>query len=775
MASRTFLGDADLAAARLQLSSKPQSGHLRPESVRKNFLLTTPFEFSEWLGTRLLARLSQHPNWSRSRPVALGSWARGELCAKSDIDLLFLGDEAIVKPLVDDFSAEGLKLRYRVPFDQSDWTVNVEPFDILALYSARAFSSADGPAIAQQIDKINGRGVRYIRSLCAAMFAEREAREKRYDSIANYLEPNLKHGSGGLRDLEQGLLLQKLFRLPDKEAERLKSFKSFFLMIRHYLHLHDAADILVGPSQKDLAEFLNYPSVQKFMSELEYSLHEVSFFADWYAELVRKPKKERDIQKKNVKSTDGAFALIASDASLSAQKKVRDADLAPLLRTAERDKSLAATLKKHFNPQMGLKTLEGLFRSQLMARVIPELERVTGLVQHDQYHRYSVDAHTLQATREVLRVRATPKILGVLAPIASALNSQGWEVLLWSALYHDLGKGSDGDHSTVGARIVKRDFIKFGLPLKLTTQVAWLVQNHLILSQAAFRRNIQDPATWADLFKRGVRDQRISLLTLFTAIDIRATNPDAWNEWKQKLLFQLARTLESPSADHLNQFLVYAEKKRVAVAREFIDHLEPQVVESLSPSVLLADYKKLLKAKNDLPPLVVSARKKSTEVWVRLHSRVDRPGLFVDFATQLHGAGLNVQEAFVQTYGQYGAYDWFKVKSDRRVSSLKNILAQASRQRAQISSEAIKFQTIELVSENENTVTISFRGRDQRGAMLAAAQAIYRAGFEIVSAKVHTWGRQIDDVFTLKKPTDGPNGSLKAHDLERVLRQMFSV
>lgn len=131
----------------------------------------------------------------------------------------------------------------------------------------------------------------------------------------------------------------------------------------------------------------------------------------------------------------------------------------------------------------------------------------------------------------------------------------------------------------------------------------------------------------------------------------------------------------------------------------------------------------------------------------------------------------------MQTYGQFGAYDWFKIKSDRRVSALKVLLANTSRAPAESvrGQDAIQFQTIELVSENDSTVTVSFRGRDQRGAMLAAAQAIYRAGFEIVSAKVHTWGRQIDDVFTLKKPTNATNGSVWTHDLERVLRHLISV
>jgi [protein-PII] uridylyltransferase len=783
MASRTFLSEAEHGEAQQQFKSLCQANPQWPISVRKSFLLNEPFEFSRWLGEKLHRRLKSHALWAASRPVALGSWARDELCARSDIDLLFLGEDHVVKELVDDFSAEGLKLRYRVPFDREDWTVNVEPFDILALLSARPFFAEDQAALDEQKAKISGRGSRYLRSLCKAMFVERAARAKRYDSIANYLEPNLKHGAGGLRDLEQGLLLQRLFGLPAVEATRLRAFKSYFLMIRHSLHIHNGGDVLVSSMQKDLAEFLRYPSIRQFMSELEYSLHEVSFFADWYAELVRQPQKKKRVEEKILKrpihSIDDAFSLISQEPSLSAQKHVRDLNLSGFLKRADQDKSLAGLLQKHFHPEMLEEALVGFFRSRLMSRLIPDLERVTGLVQHDQYHRYSVDAHTLQATREVLRVKKRPKNLGVLAPLAAKLNLKDWEILLWTALYHDLGKGREGDHSTSGARLVKKDFVRFGLPLKLTTQVAWLVQNHLILSQAAFRRNIQDPTTWADLFKRGVRERRIDWLTLFTAIDIRATNPDAWNDWKQKLLLQLSRVLESPMAGRLNQFLLYAEKKGVSVSREFIDRLDPMVVEALPPKVLLDDYQHLFGSHRELAVRVERAVK-GRELWVRLHSRIDRPGLFVEFASLLNGAGLNVQEAFVQTYSECGAYDWFKVKSDRTMNAVRQILKQtfssihdAKNQKfLGRSSLTVKFATIELVSENESTITVSFRGRDQRGAMLAAATAIYEAGFEITSAKVHTWGRQIDDVFTLKKPT---KGSVKTQDLERVFGHLISV
>jgi [protein-PII] uridylyltransferase len=765
MANRTFLNDDELIEARSRLKAE------KPSSVRRDFLLDEPQNFSRWLSEKLFARMAAHPLWLESRPVLLGSWAREELCPKSDIDLLFLGPEKKVKALADDFNAEGLKLRYRVPADRDDWTINVEPFDILALFKARALAPKDQERLDDQIALIKNRGTSYVHELCKAMFAERAARAKRYDSIANFLEPNLKHGAGGLRDLEQGLLLQFLFDLPEVEARRLSSFKSFFLMIRHYLHLNDGADVLLSSMQKDLSGFLGYESTQTFMSDLEYSLSEVSFYADWFAELVMKPRNSaqnlgrRSKKLATVNTVEEAFRLLSKDSSMAAQKLVRDAATTLTGAALEKNKSLGENLKKYFNSEMKISSLEGFFRSQILARVIPNLERLAGHVQHDQYHRYSVDAHTFQATREVLRLKKKPKILGALTPYVRKLSASDWEVLLWTALYHDLGKGLDGDHSTQGAGIVKKDFVRFGLPLKLTTLVTWMVQNHLLISHAAFRRNVQDPAVWADLFKRGVKDGRIALLTVFTAIDIRATNPDAWNEWKQKLLLQLADALTSPPASRLNDLLEYATKKKVKLSSDFVEHLDPAVVTEIPRAALIKDYKSLLKSKNDLPPLLVSARR--GEIWIRLHSKIDRPGLFLDFVARLHSAGLNVQEAFVQTYEHIGAYDWFKVRSDRPLPALKILLKNSRASSEPESSVKVEFSVIEVVTENENSVTLSFRGRDQRGALVAAARAIHAVGFDILSAKVHTWGRQIDDIFTLKKPTNVAFGEL----ISRLRRQ----
>lgn len=733
MATRTFLTSQELDEAKIHLKKNDGLG------------------FSRWLGEKLEARLSAHPNWRVTRPYRLGSWARGELGAKSDIDLLFLGDEEKVKSLVTDLQNDGIKIRYRVPADREDWTQNVESFDVLALLGAVPFYPEDQEPLMSQQQLILSRGAKYKRQLFQAMIRERRERARRYDSIANYLEPNLKYGPGGLRDLEQALMIFSLFASSiagaAKVADQLRDYKIYLLKLRHYLHLHGANDILVSSMQAEMARFFGYAETQAFMSELEAALSEVSFCADWMVEAAFSSLAKREaVQKMKVHRLEDALRALKKNNSVLMQQHVRQKRV-----YSENQKRMGQVLVRYLNSNMSDGFIQAVFRSNLLAEIIPDLKRLKGHVQHDQYHRYSVDAHTLQAVREVLRVKKNPRRLGRLASLAQELTRDEWEVLIWTALYHDLGKGLQGDHSNEGAKIVKHQLISMGISLKLTAQVAWMVQNHLVLSGAAFRQNPHASATWAELFRRGVKGRRISKLALFTAIDIRATNPEAWNEWKERLLNDLTQALRSPKASRLSALLELAEKKKVKVSRDFIENLDPQVVESVPQFILLKDFLSLQKAMDDLFPLVVRNRQKET--WIRFHARADRPGLFLFFTHQLHHAGLSVVEAFVQTYEEFGAYDWFKVKTAKPLTVLNSVLRKTISS-SRIKPEQVQFAAIDVISQDDKIAILSFRGRDQRGALLAAAQALHDAGFEILSAKVHTWGRQIEDVFTVKKRTN---------------------
>ena len=273
---------------------------LRPEE-RENFkaLLIappTPFgeekaselgarKFSEILIKNIEEKFSKHPLWFKSQPIALGSWARGELCACSDLDLLFLGEENVVADFVSDIQKMGFKIRSRLPQNHLDWTEGVEAFDVLALLEAKSFTTEAAESLSKQTDLIRKRGKVYFRKLLKSMSLERASRNQRYDSIANFLEPNLKFGPGGLRDLHQALNLSKLYGEKLDQTEFIKHqysvlnyYLEFWLLLRHRLHLDGGGDILSANDQLQISKWLGYRDIQEFMRQVQKGISRVNFY-----------------------------------------------------------------------------------------------------------------------------------------------------------------------------------------------------------------------------------------------------------------------------------------------------------------------------------------------------------------------------------------------------------------------------------------------------------------------------------------------------------------
>ena len=201
MAARSFLLDNDLIEGNRILFSEAKD----PSKWSIGRL-----NLSKWLEQKLLSRFEECGSFTDLGPILLGSWSRHELCPRSDIDLIFLGPEEKVKEFSSKAFKQGIKLRARVPEDLHDWTVGVEPVDMLAVISAVAFNPAE-----ENILPVQGAKAKLQkRIILKAIRAERDERRHRLDSISSFLEPNLKYGAGGIRDIEQALALASLF--PEK-------------------------------------------------------------------------------------------------------------------------------------------------------------------------------------------------------------------------------------------------------------------------------------------------------------------------------------------------------------------------------------------------------------------------------------------------------------------------------------------------------------------------------------------------------------------------------
>lgn len=735
-------------------------------NVRQVFSFSND-SFSGWLGTSLETLFKSWPDWEPSHPVILGSWARGELSPKSDIDVLFCGSEEHVKKLVERAQEGGLKLRYRMPQNPDDWTENVEPFDILALLKARPCTPEAARRLYEQQKNIWSKKKHFRRILLKAIRDERKKRAERFDSITNYLEPNIKYGPGGLRDLEQGLQVYETFAekitQPGHALNVLRYYRSYFLSLRHKLHLQGHGDVLSSAVQFELGQWMGFKSHKDFMRSLQRGLSRVHFYSDWMVASAEASDMElKKIEKLEFKKFEDLLKALHKNSSVLVQKKVRENidALIPDIALKAFKKRIGAALESILDVKASDEFLISVFRSRLIDKLVPDIRRLVGYVQHDQYHRFTADTHIMQACREVKRIYKKPKELGPLRFLHEKLSAEDWRILSWSCLYHDLAKGleSSEHHSDLGVDIVERDFRDYGMDKKLKEEVKWMVKNHLELSQAAFRKNPKDPKVWQELREKNVEGARLPRLALFTAIDIRATNPEAWNEWKAKLLKDLVVSLESKKAQHYFDFKKLGERKKLDISSEVIEELGPVLLDSLSMKDLVDDLKKAEQSEASLKPRVYQNRQ--GETWIRFHEKQDRTGLLSEYVGQLYGLGINIRHAAIHTISKVGVYDWFQVSSTRSPAQLTQFLAAASQSHKPIPS--VRFESIQLVSSDDSEWVISFKAADQNGLLASAAKALSELGVSIKSARVHTWGRQVDDIFMVKPQGESPQILIEA-------------
>jgi [protein-PII] uridylyltransferase len=769
MATRSFLLDTDRdeALRRLVLPGAFPAG---VAEARRGFSL--------WLEERLLDRLHGLGDFTALRPVILGSWSRHELTPRSDIDLLFTGEEASVKEFIARAFAAGLKLRARVPEAAADWSAGVEPFDLLALQSAAALETQTAERLAGQKLKVR----EHRRAIFKAVRREREERRRRQDSIANYLEPNLKFGTGGLRDIEQALALRSLMAATFTDAdpypfEVLTSIKEELLFLRCALHLlGTGGDILTAPDQMELAGRLGFGSARELMTFVQSELERASFYADWVVAFAAAGREGRLDARRGFSSLNDVLARLKDKPTLLRQFEIRRTvnDWFKPLAGADVGKALHKALYGEGEDAY----LVSLHRTRLLEGFLPDLKKIRGLVQHDHYHRFTADAHVVQTLREVQRAESKPRVFGKeMAALARELGPADWWTLKLTALFHDLGKGRKNDHSSEGAKLVEKYFAEWGYPAALKDDVKWLVANHLILSTAAFRQNPRAQTTWKRLFERGVEGRRLVLLALFTAIDIRATNPEAWTEWKAQLLGDLVANLRSRPALSLQAHLKLIGRlpaRQAERLESWLLALDPQLLELLPPRLLLADLQACAKAvrpggraPSDVGAAAVAkVSRVRGRTWVRFHQPVDRPGVFLNLVRRLFGFGLSIQMSSVHTLEGIGVYDWFCLRTEKPARQIAKWLALPDSSEGRV--PAVEFQSIDLMAQDEGEWIFSFRGRDQRGLLLAAAQALAEENLSLRWARAHTWGHQVDDIFSVR-----PLGEVDAV-LERLRRRFVT-
>jgi len=534
--------------------------------------------------------------------VATGGYGRGRLAPFSDIDLMFLPakkisarGQRIVEFMLYILWDIGLKVGHAtrtadeaVKLARGDLTIRTSLLEARWVWGERETFDNFRTRFAREV--IAGSG----RDFVEAKLAERDARLARMGDSRYVLEPNLKEGKGGLRDLQTLFWIAKyLYGSGDAEAlikegvltaEDARAFAradEFLWAVRCHLHFLAGRpeERLSFDAQKEIARRMSYRDraggrgVERFMKHyflvakdvgdltrivcavLEEEQKKSLFRLRADAPLFAKPHGTdfRIDGNRLAFADDGAIARdpvnllrlfreaqrlgldVHPRAMRLVARNVRRVDQR-LREDAEANRIFLDILTDGANAEAALTWLN---ETGVFGRFVPDFGRVVAQMQYDMYHVYTVDEHTIRAIGLLNKIErgAFAKDHPVSSGIIHELQSR--RVLYVALLLHDIAKGRGGDHSEIGAEIAKTLGPRFGLNEWETETVSWLVLHHLLMSRTAFKRDLDDPKTIADFVAKVQSPERLRLLMILTVADIRAVGPQVWNAWKAKLLREL--------------------------------------------------------------------------------------------------------------------------------------------------------------------------------------------------------------------------------------------
>lgn len=531
--------------------------------------------------------------------VALGGYGRGALAPHSDIDLMILHSkqgpaeaakvaEHVFYPLWD----AGLTVGTAVRTAKEAVAIAAESLETQTSFLDARLLAGD-PSLLSGLERALLRQIRagQGRRFFSGVREELERRHNQFGLSAYLLEPHIKEGLGGLRDIDalvwvgKGLLdcpsLETLAaggHLGATDAEALVQARDFFWTVRTHLH-HQAGrqdDQLTFDHQIAVAQALGYideeefRATERFMTELFEHTGQVERVSSVFWEQAAARKRPYSTHTRplgnGLRAHNGHVELVDPDELPLRQNLVLD-----LFSTAVREQlpvsaesiravqealpSLApfvwdeparrALLDVLTVGSSALPTLELLTQLGVLSYLIPEWDGVRSRVQFDAYHLYTVDMHALHTVAELGRLRdgkhaVTEPMATEIAADLSTLTTPGErDVLLLAGLLHDIGKGQGHGHAERGAEMASAIARKMGLSEQAERDVVWLVRNHLLLYDTATRRDLNDERIVVTIAQDARTPERMRQLYLLTTADALATGPKAWTPWKSALVAEL--------------------------------------------------------------------------------------------------------------------------------------------------------------------------------------------------------------------------------------------
>ncbi len=803
--------------------------------------------------------------------AAVGGYGRGELAPFSDIDLLFVlpyketaRQEQVIEYML--YMLWDLKLKVGqsvrsvsecIRLAGTDVTIRTAMLESRYLWGdKKIYNELRRRFYSEVADKT---GPEFVED----KLAERDARHKRMGDSRYVLEPNIKEGKGGLRDLQTLFWIAKyLYKVDEvanvvdrgvltkKESGRFARAHRFMWDVRCHLHYLTGRgeDRLTFDLQPEIAVKLGYRDragargVERFMKHYYLVAKEIGdltriFCAALEAEHQRKPMFKLSSLGLFQRAPEG-FVLDGGRLSVERGSDLRtapvkvlrlfhaaqkhDLDIHPralraitrnlheidgIREDAEANQLFIEMLTSKKDPE---KTLRRLNEAGVFGRFVPDFGRVVAQMQHDMYHVYTVDEHTvfaigiLDSIENGNYAREMPVSTEVIHKVRSR------RALFVAVLLHDIAKGRGGDHSELGAEVALELCPRFGLTEEETETVSWLVRYHLLMSNTAFRRDIGDPKTISDFCDVVQSVERLRLLLVLTAADIRAVGPNVWNAWKGALLSDLYEAAEDrltggQSSEKREERVVRAqEAMRVLISDLPVESVDRHIARGYPSYWVSFDAETLAwhariahEAESRQEPLTIKNRidsfKGVTEITILAH---DHPGLFARIAGAMAVSGANIVDAKIFTTKDGMALDTFWVQDDngdpfdrpdklaRLYTRINHTLQGELRPREVLKNSddgmPSRYHVFKVAPrvlfDNEASRThtvIEINGRDRRGLVYDLTRVLTSLNLQIGTALITTFGETAVDVFYVKDVF----GLKIAHDskLEQIRAALLQV
>ncbi|WP_346836899.1 [protein-PII] uridylyltransferase [Microbulbifer sp. SAOS-129_SWC] len=803
--------------------------------------------------------------------LAVGGYGRGELHPHSDIDLLILtdgdADSAIdnIERLVAFLWDLGLDIGHSVrSIDQclemaaEDITVATNLMECRTVVGSDTLRTELG-------ERMSPENIWPAEKFFSAKYTEQRERHSKQQAAEYNLEPNIKNAPGGLRDIQTiGWVAKRYFRVrtlkqlqgkgffTEEEFAILQSGEDFLWRVRYGLHLlaGRAEERLLFDYQRELAKQFGYIdsgtqlAVEQFMHNyyrIVMALRELNDVLLQFLDEAILQRGERQtvtpinerfqLRDDTIEVTqtrvfvEQPSALLEIFVLMAENPKIEGVRASTIRLIREQrhliddnfrsDPRNAELFMQLLRSPRGLSSqLSRMTRYGILGRYLPEFGRVTGQMQHDLFHIYTVDAHTLQVVRNMRSFRSPEawQIHPLAAEILSRLRKP--ELLYIAGLYHDIAKGRGGDHSKLG--IVDADAFcrRHHLPSRDRRLVCWLVENHLLMSQVSQKQDISDPEVVHEFAHTCGDREHLDYLYALTVADINATNPELWNSWRASLMRQLyqatrralRRGLENPidreeiieetrsQASNMLRAMglptasvdnIWAQMGEDYFVRESADNItwHTAAIHQLhSASDAAKPTDTLVLTRNSGP----GEHDGATEVFVYTP---DRANVFAAVVTGLDMLNLDIHDARLYSSASGYTLDTFYVLDEsgqplldepRRLEQIRNTL-QEELALVEDYSKVIKRRTprrlkmFELETRahlstdpGDTYSTLEITSADRPGLLARIARIFIDHDLRLHNAKISTLGERVEDIFHL---TDADGEPLLDEAANRELEQ----